>query len=297
MRRWLQKLPVLAAFSLIVHLAVVTVTKLLVPPPWYPPVSALATEMIPLTPLRDPPKPVVPESELHFGEKEGEGRSINSLDLPDQARSERVYDVAQAWTTRKPAVATESQPEQQSKQAAALVPSGMATELPAMSKQAIGKGESQTTVAPPDDRPREKTASDGKSKEGTTGEDQLQKKAAAESGEVDPAPQGMSDSDQFAEAEGVSLVGGMKARKGRELRFARPRVDLAFRSAYTRVVNEGSFVAFRITTDDKGHARNVILLHSSGSSDIDDSLRLAVYESWFGGKTPDTFVFVIDLHR
>ncbi len=298
MHRWLERIWILAVVSLAIHLGFITVMKLLVPAPRY--VIADATTKPSIAPLIVPmpefPKPIEREDPNVFGEKVGEGESVASLDLPNKMQSEKPDDFEQAWLSQKPSLPTPPQTEQSSKKSSTLVPSGLQTELPAMSKEKIGKGAS-AVEAKPEDRPTDEQASDGEATNGTDGEDQkAAEKANATPSEPDPAPQGETDADPFAEAEGISLVGGVKARKGREIKFSRPRVDLAFRAEFTRLVNRKMRVGFRIKTDEEGWPRNVEIVQSSGSADIDESLRMALFDSWFGGKMPDEFPFVIRFH-
>ena len=277
------------------HLSVITILRVLVPPPKYAEAAEVmyAESLPPIVPQREPPEPVVEDPNTPFGERAGEGKAINSVELPDTSRSEKPIEQEQAWSSRQPVVSAQNQQEQSSKKSAALVPSGLQSDLPAMSREKIGKGESKVEVAP-QDRPTDERASDGSTNEGKQGEEQRNaEKAKSAPDAIDPAPQGPSDADAFAEAEGVSLIGNVKARKGRELKIARPRIDLAFRAAFTRLADRQMRLVFRITTDETGNPRNVEILKSTGSTDIDEAVRLAMYDSWFGGKMPDTFPFVI----
>lgn len=296
--RWLEKLWILAGISLAIHLGTAAVMRLLVPPPQYP-ISALQSSTLqPLVAVSPQPEfesAIIPPADTQFGETEASGDSIATLDLPDRSTSPDPRDFEQAWTSRRPSLPAQTQSGQSSKKAGALVPSGMSTELPAMSPKLVGKG-GAALAKPPIQLPEVPATGDGNVAEGSEGDSQ-ERAAQARSADGEPAPSGQSDLDPFANAEGISLVGGTKARKGRELRFARPRVDLAFRAAFTRLSDGRMFVAFRITTDARGNPRDVEILRSSGSADIDESLRLAVYSSWFGGKMPDTFDFVIGLYE
>lgn len=298
MRRLFEKLWVLGAISLTLHVGGLAITRRFVPPPpehaeTDPTKQTQAIPTPPLVKLEDLPKPIEREPEPVWGERDGEGQALNSVELPGEARSEKVEDVAQAWTSRQPSVAIEEQTDQSMSRATALVPSGISADLPAMSREQIAKGES-STEAPKEDRPPAEQRQEGIAEKGEQGEDRTEAKAQQKSNETnDPAPQGDSDSDQFADAEGVTFAGGMKARKGRELKIARPRIDLAFRSAFTRLAGSNIYVGMRITTDEKGNPTNVEILHSSGSRDIDESVKLAMYSSWFGGKMPDRFLFSV----
>jgi hypothetical protein len=295
MRRWLESPLFLMSLALAIHLCVLGAVKLFVPPLVYYGKSDPTALPAPLIlPLPEPPNPAesVPERDL-FGEKIGEGDSVASIDLPDQSQSETPHDFEQAWLRQKPVVEAQMSPQQSSEKSAALVPSGLQTELPAMSPRQVAKGQS-TVEAPIEKRPTDDKASDGTASDGERGDDQkTYDQPRANAAEPNPAPQGQSDVDPFAKAEGISLVGGVKARQGREIKFSRPRVDLAFRAEFTRLAKRRMEALFRITTDASGRPRNIEILRSSGSEQIDESLRLALFDSWFGGKMPDEFPFAI----
>ncbi len=112
---------------------------------------------------------------------------------------------------------------------------------------------------------------------------------------AEPAPVAPSDSDAFSKIDRVdSQFGSVKSRDGRELRLVRPRVDLAFRADATTIGRKID-VVLDITTDATGRPRDVRIVKTSGSEVIDDAVRLAMYDSWFGGKMPDRFSFVIGI--
>ena len=296
MRRWLEQPWLLGCFALAIHLCVVAAMKLFVPPPVYavgwhlgsPAAAPLTVPAVEMQPAEEPESP----SDM-FGEKTGDGESVASLDAPGQMQSETAHDFEQAWLRQRPVLTPPVEPQESSKKASALVPSGVEQELPTMSPKPVSEGNS-ATPAPPENRPPDEAASDGQATQGERGNDpQSNNQPQSSNGEVTPAPQGHSDVDPFAKVEGISLVGGVKARQGREIKFSRPRVDLAFRAEFTRLSKRRMEVVFRVTTDSSGRPRNVEILQSSGSEQIDQSLRLAVFDSWFGGKMPDEFPFAI----
>ena len=114
----------------------------------------------------------------------------------------------------------------------------------------------------------------------------------------DPAIAGESDLDPFAEEEGVTFSpGGTEARRGREVKLKRPRIDLGFMAEATRLSGRDLAIRMSIATDGVGHPSRVVVLDSSGSDLIDDAVRLAMYDSWFGGKMPDNFAFTVRFVR
>lgn len=298
MRRWLERLSTLAIISLAVHLCAVTALRLFLPPPVFV-AEARAVGVAPLLVARpdQPPPPVAQPLDDQLGEKTGTGESATSLDRPDPMQSETPHEFEQAWLRQRPSVTEQDQQKESSKKSSALVPSGIQAELPAMSPNKNGKGPSRTESTP-SDRPTDTKASDGVAAEGQSGKDQkTNERTEANSSPTESAPAGQTDSDAFAKVEGISLIGGTKARRGREVRLTRPRIDLAFRAEMTRLQKRRVGVVFRITTDDSGRPRNVVTLRSSGSDQIDESVRLALFDSWFGGKMPDEFSFEVRFYE
>ena len=109
-----------------------------------------------------------------------------------------------------------------------------------------------------------------------------------------PAPQAASDLDAFAKEEGVDFrPGSIRARQGRDYKLVRPRIDLGFMADATAIYQRGIQVTMQIETDHAGRPRNVQVTQSSGSEIIDDAIRLAMYDSWFGPPLGDRFTFSV----
>jgi TonB family protein len=96
----------------------------------------------------------------------------------------------------------------------------------------------------------------------------------------DPAQKSDSESDPFARIGSLVFHDGiLEVQKGRKVKTTRPRVllpgevDLAARG--------GATVVLSIAVDPTGKVTSAQILHSSGSNDIDQPCRVAVYDWWF----------------
>lgn len=288
--------------------------------PWrvneFPAINDPAPPVVALPPEPEPkpePEPATPTS---FGETGGTGQSIASLDLPEPNRSPQPDEVDQAWLRRKPMfAASASDPTRSDVLSAnptspppAAAPSvGLQSALPLPSPIRTRVVES-SPEAPRPDLPEQPAlsnaptpAAESKDMQATQSPRSDDAKADAPEAQIaardappDPANLGTSDVDPFATEEGITFgPGGVKAREGREIRLVRPRVDLGFNVDYTRLQGRRIAIKLQIETDAAGMPRNVRVSQSSGSSIIDDAVCLAMYESWFGGKAPDQFTFVV----
>ncbi len=110
------------------------------------------------------------------------------------------------------------------------------------------------------------------------------------------------DSDLFASEFSVQYERGqVKARQGREFKFARPRENLAAITD-TAVISFPAVCRLKVETDEHGNVRRVTIDHSTGSSALDRIFELATYSSWFeppkdddGKPKRDQFTFAITL--
>ena len=98
--------------------------------------------------------------------------------------------------------------------------------------------------------------------------------------QADPAQKSDSESDPFARIGSLTFHDGiLEVQKGRKVKTTRPRVllpgeiDLATRGGATVVLN--------ITIDATGKVTSAQVQESSGSNDIDQPCRVAVYDWWF----------------
>lgn len=117
---------------------------------------------------------------------------------------------------------------------------------------------------------------------------------------ADPAPMGDSEVDAFSVLGSAEFRGGkVSVQSGRQVKTRRPKiglagmVDLAQRTA-VRVV-------LKVAVDPTGKVTDVNVLRSSGSNEIDQPCRVAMYEWWFepkkgsdGRPVPDVFQFAIN---
>ena len=234
--------------------------------------------------VRLPPRP----DETPIGEKQGNGDAISRVDLPDVTRAPDPRDFEQAWTRQRPSMP-----------------------MPESTSTPLGPLAPKTPVAPPaaehERPPPQKESAAGTVAATTDDEAKAKPRAAVEvkpaappsrEQKADPADAGPSDLDAFAKNDGVEFTrGGVEARTGRPVKLARPRVDFRFIADATARSGHSLSVELQIDTDATGAAKNVRVTKSSGSEPIDDAIRLAMYDSWFGGKMPDSFPFGVTLWK
>jgi protein TonB len=256
-------------------------------------------EAAPLTALPPPP----PESPP-IGEATGSGESVAKVDLPDVAKSPKPREIEQAWTRQRPTLSpppSEQQPSAAPQPIGPAAPTQLAARKPKLMPPeqspegtiAAAKPEPPTPEAEPDARESE-AKPEQKSKPPAEAVAAAPPKAMPLP--PDPADAGPSDLDPFAKAEGVDFTpGGIEARTGRPVKLVKPRIDLAFMVDATVMRGRKTTILLKIETDETGTPKRVDVVKSSGSRQIDDAIRLAMFSSHFGGKMPDTFPFGITL--
>jgi hypothetical protein len=254
----------------------------------------------------------LPPEQDAVGEEKGEGESIASADLPDVARSQDPREIEQAWTRQQPLLSPPPMSETAMPSPPAdATPLGPALPEPmAMTASKPREVSPEGTVAaardpmppeqpdetPPQERPAEDAAADSAKPQAAQPEVAPPVAAVPPSPPPDPGDAGPSDLDAFAKAEGVDFNrGGIQARTGRPVKLVRPRIDLGFMADVTTFGGRKSTILLRIETDAQGKPSRVEVVKSSGSKQIDDAIRLAMFSSWFGGKMPDAFPFGITL--
>ena len=121
-------------------------------------------------------------------------------------------------------------------------------------------------------------------------------------GQADPAPMSDSESDPFSVLGRADYRDGrLSVRAGRKVKSRRPRIGLAGQvDLYQR---KGAQVTLRVATDATGKVTAVDVVRSSGSNEIDQPCRVAMYDWWFepkkdaaGSAVPDKFDFTIAFH-
>ena len=116
---------------------------------------------------------------------------------------------------------------------------------------------------------------------------------------ADPAPQSDSESDAFSVLGSADVRGGrVTVRAGRQVKTRRPRIGLAGMVELAK--RDTAQVELKVSVDRTGKVTDVDIARSSGSNDIDQPCRVAMYEWWFepkkdaaGRAVPDVFKFTI----
>jgi TonB family protein len=122
--------------------------------------------------------------------------------------------------------------------------------------------------------------------------------AAAGSG-ADPAPQSDSESDAFSVLGSAQFrTGRVVVRSGRQVKTRRPKIGLA--GMVDLAEHSAVQVVLKVSVDATGKVTDVQVAKSSGSNEIDQPCRVAMYDWWFEPKTdaaghaqPDKFQFTI----
>jgi TonB family protein len=117
---------------------------------------------------------------------------------------------------------------------------------------------------------------------------------------ADPLPQSESDSDPFSRISGSVTIrdGRLDVRLGRKVRTTRPQLLLAGQVDIIALSNPTVVLEVHIAA--AGTVTDVRVAHSSGSNQVDEPTRLAVYNWWFepahnksGQPIPDVIFFTI----
>jgi TonB family protein len=98
---------------------------------------------------------------------------------------------------------------------------------------------------------------------------------------ADPLPENDSDSDPFSRISGTIVFhdGRLNVRMGRKIKTTRPQVHIAGQIDLWTLNNPTVVLEVHIATT--GKVTDVKIAHSSGSNQIDEPTRLAVYDWWF----------------
>lgn len=114
---------------------------------------------------------------------------------------------------------------------------------------------------------------------------------------ADPLPQSESDSDPFARISANLKFrnGKLVERWGRLVKTTRPQINVA--GQIDLLALNGPTVVLEVHIDKTGKVTDVKVAHSSGSNQIDEPTRLAVYDWWFepakdkSGKPVNDIIF------
>jgi TonB family protein len=98
---------------------------------------------------------------------------------------------------------------------------------------------------------------------------------------ADPLPQSDSDSDPFSRLSGSVIFhdGRLDVRMGRKIKTTRPQVRIA--GQIDMIALNNPTVVLEVHIARTGNVTDVKIAHSSGSNQIDEPTRLAVYDWWF----------------
>ncbi|MCC6241095.1 MAG: TonB family protein [Phycisphaerales bacterium] len=258
------------------------------------------------------------------GSLKGEAEALNEIDLPE-APQPRQSDTPQAAMAINSGMTTQLQPP-----APAPNPLPVATATPAADPTALPiaparpEQRSQTDLLPHSDKSQPAQLQPPESKQQlpassiTTSAVVAAEPAPATSDTPtasttpitpdtpvtpsstgDPLPQADSDSDPFGQARSVIIrAGKVESRFGRKIKAVRPRLRLA--GQFDAAMMAGVAVTLRIKTDDTGNVISAAIIKSSGSSNIDQPVLVAMYDWWFeppqnpaGTPLSDDFLFTI----
>jgi hypothetical protein len=244
----------------------------------------------------DPPPP--PEPIDRIGEEEDKGKAINELEAPVEQRTSRELPTEQAMLSTDPVgeepdeptpeeplePAPKPEPEQAAPKAPQEAPKpqqAASQKLPEAKDSEQAQAQSETP-AEDDTTPEQLAMASPPSPE--PAEDKQSTPPAAPPAPKpvgDPAPEADRDSDAFSPSVSLDIVAGsVEARSGRQVKFTRPRVNLAG-FVDTAVIPLPARAKMQIEIDDTGTPRRVTITRSTGSSSIDRAIELAAYQSWF----------------
>lgn len=103
---------------------------------------------------------------------------------------------------------------------------------------------------------------------------------------ADPAPAGDSEIDLFSREASVEFRGGrMNVRLGRKYKLTRPQIPLV--GVWDGIAMGRASVTLRLVIDGAGNVVRSTVVQSSGSSEIDNPIRLATYNWYFDPGTPE----------
>ena len=116
---------------------------------------------------------------------------------------------------------------------------------------------------------------------------------------ADPAPQSDSESDAFSVLGSAQFRGGrVLVRSGRQVKTRRPKIGLA--GMVDLAERSSAQVVLKVSVDAAGKVTDVQVAKSSGSNEIDQPCRVAMYDWWFepkkdaaGRAVADRFQFTI----
>lgn len=259
----------------------------------------------PLVEIPEPPLPIIPPEMDQLGELDGTGTALDTIEFPDPQQANQIgaeqAALTQAISTQRRSSETNSSslgPVRKRQQFKPTTPS-KPIDLPDENPQA------ETGIDQPSDQPdavdsKQTEGADNGQTEADQSENSSDQADATSSNQVESnntesvGPDfnaSDQDSDPFSAEQAYEFrPGGTRARGGRDVKMKRPNVDLQFRADVTRLGTPIGILT-EITIDKDSKPIDVVIIKSSGSQAIDDSVRLAIFRSTFGQPAPATFRF------
>ena len=117
---------------------------------------------------------------------------------------------------------------------------------------------------------------------------------------ADPAQQSDSETDPFREKEISAIIhdGKLEVRHGRKVKTTRPHFLPGAAGAF--MANPNPTIVLKISIDPTGAVKDVDIIRSTGSVEIDQPIRVSIYDWWFepthdrkGRPVADVVVFTI----
>ncbi len=219
------------------------------------------------------PVAILPEEKQDsiFGQAQGDGNSVDESSLINPQTSDRK-SLEQAFLTREPpGLAGKAQ-----------TPPQMPQELVTPAEQSVRPVQQQEN---PLAAAMKKPVQSRKQQEAPEQTPPQERQTASQTTPDKPAglPAEQKDRDLDLSSEEIALevsAGKVVARKGRQVKLARPKSNLAtFVDSAT--ITFPALIKMKVDVDESGSVRRVTILRSSGSSSIDRAMELAIYESWF----------------
>jgi TonB family protein len=245
-----------------------------------------------------------PPREFELGERDAKGYASHPLDGPREAvaRQARTDQAELSLDPRgsepvsdRPAEATDAAPTGGTPILAAVPKLDVNLPIPAPSAQPqleppapleLPEQVAISPTAPPPPPPMERV-------------DPIPGASPTEPAAADPAPESDSESDAFSTLGTAEFRDGrFTVRSGRKVKTRRPKIGLA--GAVDVMQRRPVQVVLNVEVDAAGKVTKVDVLRSSGTNEIDQPCKVAMYEWWFEPRTdasgravPDKFHFAI----
>ena len=222
-----------------------------------------------------PPRPAPPAAEAVASEATPTFKlfpSSTEFKGPRVARKPPVANLIGSGPAEPQAPATEE-----------LVPEPDVPRLPAQTPQAVTVATAAAT--PPEQPPT--TPAPASPVNGSPTPGAVQQPAA------DPARMADSESDPFSKLGTVTFTeGALEIRFGRKVKTRKPKLLIAGQIDLLSL--QRAKVVLKIDIDETGKVTSVHVIKSSGSNEIDQPTRVAVYDWWFEPKKDPSGVAVAD---